>query len=105
MKVLEAMLLINPAQFISNGGEKSQEQNPEQTPKVADFGNRNIETPFASSGSTQAGYLNGFNNTQNNGVFDALGKHDKVHKTTPRPEADRGLEPDSINTSDNPGLL
>ena len=48
---------------ISNESEKSQEQNWEQMPKVTDFVNRNIETPFASNGFTQAGSLSGFNNT------------------------------------------
>ena len=90
---------------ISNGGEKSQEENREQMPKVPDFGNRNIETPFASNGFTQAGSLSEFNNTNRAGVFDATGKHDKVHRTTPRHEANRGLEPDSIFTSDHSDLL
>ena len=72
---------------ISNESEKSQEQNWEQMPKVTDFGNRNIETPFASSGFTQTGSLSEFNNTNPAGVFDATGKHDKVHRTTPRHEA------------------
>ena len=74
-------------------------------PKVTDFGNRNIETPFASNGFTQAGSLSEFNNTNRAGVFDATGKHDKVHRTTPRHEANRGLEPDSIFTNDHSDLL
>ena len=90
---------------ISNESEKSQEQNWEQMPKVTDFGNRNIETPFASNGFTQAGFLGEFNNTNRAGVFDATGKHDKVHRTTPRHEANRGLEPDSIFTNDHSNLL
>ena len=90
---------------ISNESEKSQEQNWEQIPKVTDFVNRNIETPFASNGFTQADSLSEFNNTNRAGVFDATGKHDKVHRTTPRHEANRGLEPDSIFTNDHSDLL
>ena len=90
---------------ISNESEKSQEQDWEQMPKVTDFGNRDIETPFASNGFTQAGSLSEFNNTNRAGVFDATGKHDKVHRTTPRHEANRGLEPDSIFTNDHSDLL
>lgn len=90
---------------ISNEGEKSQEQNRGKMPKIPDYGNRNIETPFTGSGFMQAGSLNKLNNTKRDNVSFALGKQKNIDNTMPRTAVNGNFRLDSINTSDHSDLL
>ena len=90
---------------ISNEGEKSQEQNRGKMPKLPDFGNRNIETPFTGNGFMQADSLNALNNTKRDTVSFALGKRKSIDNIMSGTAINGNFRLDSINTSDHSDLL
>ena len=90
---------------ISNEGEKSQEQNRGKMPKLPDFGNRNIETPFTGNGFMQADSLNALNNNKRDNVSFALGKQKSIDNTMSGTAINGNFRLDSINTSDHSDLL